>query len=284
MQAASPAVNLLSIIREKFRGLPGGHPMTKRQFQSEKSSKTDNSTLNAAEVDRFNRLAETWWDEKGPMRTLHKFNPVRLDYLRGHILSHFNRSGDQLTPFSGLSLLDIGCGGGLLCEPLARLGAEVTGIDPAQKNIGVARLHAAQSDLPITYEEQTVEALVRQGRQFDVVLAMEVVEHVADVDLFVRSCCQAVKPGGLLFLATLNRTLKAFALAIVGAEYVLGWLPRGTHQWDQFVTPDELENALGQEHFVPVDETGVIYNPLRDRWQLSRDMDVNYMLAATRSA
>mgnify|MGYP006275307481 FL=1 len=257
--------------------------MTQRQFQSENPPKAGNSTLNAAEVERFNRLAETWWDEKGPMRTLHKFNPVRLDYLRSHILSHFNRSGDQLTPFSGLSLLDIGCGGGLLCEPLARLGAEVTGIDPAQKNIGVARLHAAQSGLPVTYEEETVEALVEQGRQFDVVLAMEVVEHVADVDFFVKSCCQAVKPDGLLFLATLNRTLKAFALAIVGAEYVLGWLPRGTHQWDQFVTPDELENALAQERFVPIDETGVIYNPLRDRWQLSRDMDVNYMLAASRS-
>ena len=185
-----------------------------------------------------------------------------------------------MAPLAGLNLLDIGCGGGLLCEPLARLGAQVTGVDPAKKNIGVARLHAAQSGLSIAYEEQTVEALVAEGRQFDVVMAMEVVEHVADVDFFIKSCCQAVKPGGLLFLATLNRTLKAFALAIVGAEYVLGWLPRGTHQWDKFVTPKELGAALSHGGFAPLDETGVVYNPLRDQWRVSRDMDVNYMLVA----
>ena len=256
--------------------------MSKRHFPSETADKSAHSTLDAAEVARFDRLAETWWDESGPMRTLHQFNPVRLDYIRRQVLEHFNRKSDSLTPLSGLSLLDIGCGGGLLCEPLARLGAEVTGVDPAQKNIGVARLHAAQSGLSIQYEQQTVEDLVAQGRQFDIVTAMEVVEHVADVDFFVKSCCQAVKPGGLLFLATLNRTLKAFALAIVGAEYVLGWLPRGTHQWDKFVTPDELESALAQDNFAPFDETGVVYHPLRDRWQLSNDMDVNYMLVARR--
>jgi 2-polyprenyl-6-hydroxyphenyl methylase/3-demethylubiquinone-9 3-methyltransferase len=257
--------------------------MSKRHFQSETPPKAAASTLDAAEVARFDRLAETWWDETGPMRTLHKFNPVRLDYIRRQVLDHFNSKSDTLTPLSGLSLLDIGCGGGLLCEPLARLGAEVTGVDPAQKNIGVARLHAAQSGLTIQYEEQTVEDLVAAGRQFDIVTAMEVVEHVADVDLFIKSCCQAVKPGGLLFLATLNRTLKAFALAIVGAEYVLGWLPRGTHQWDKFVTPDELDTALAQENFSVFDETGVVYNPLRDQWRTSRDMDVNYMLVARRA-
>ena len=254
--------------------------MSERPFQPQSPQNKPFSTLDTAEVARFDRLAETWWDEFGPMRTLHKFNPVRLDYIRNQILTHFNRSGDNLTPLAGLDLLDIGCGGGLLCEPLARLGAHVTGIDPAPKNIGVARLHAAQSGLPITYEEQTVEALAAERRQFDVVMAMEVVEHVADVDFFVKSCCQVVKPGGILFLATLNRTLKAFALAIVGAEYVLGWLPRGTHQWDKFVTPDELETALSAGAFAPLDETGVVYNPLRDQWRMSRDMDVNYMLVA----
>jgi len=256
--------------------------MSNRRFQPQSPQNPPISTLDEAEVARFDRLAETWWDEFGPMRTLHKFNPVRIEYVRDHILRHFQRSGDTLTPLSGLDLLDIGCGGGLLCEPLARLGAHVTGIDPAPKNIGVARLHAAQSGLSIAYEEQTVEALVAEGQQFDIVMAMEVVEHVADVDFFIKSCCQAVKPGGLLFLATLNRTLKAFALAIVGAEYVLGWLPRGTHQWDKFVTPEELEKALSYGGFVPLDETGVVYHPLRDQWRVSRDMDVNYMLVASK--
>ena len=255
--------------------------MSNRRFQPKSSQNPFLSTLDEAEVARFDRLAETWWDEFGPMRTLHKFNPVRIEYVRDHILRHFQRSGDTLTPLSGLDLLDIGCGGGLLCEPLARLGAHVTGIDPAPKNIGVARLHAAQSGLSIAYKEQTVEALAAEGRQFDIVMAMEVVEHVADVDFFIKSCCQAVKPGGLLFLATLNRTLKAFALAIVGAEYVLGWLPRGTHQWDKFVTPEELEKALSYGGFVPLDETGVVYHPLRDQWRVSRVMDVNYMLVAS---
>jgi 2-polyprenyl-6-hydroxyphenyl methylase / 3-demethylubiquinone-9 3-methyltransferase len=257
--------------------------MSEDRFHSKTIQNASNSTLDAAEVARFDRLAETWWDEFGPMRTLHKFNPVRIAYVRDHILSHFNRSGEGLTPLSGLDLLDIGCGGGLLCEPLARLGANVTGIDPASKNIGVARLHAGQSGLPITYQEQTIEAVVGEGRQFDIVMAMEVVEHVADVDLFVKSCCQAVKPGGLLFMATLNRTLKAFALAIVGAEYVLGWLPRGTHQWDKFVTPQELRTALALGGFAPRHETGVVYNPLRDQWRTHRDMDVNYMLVAAQS-
>jgi 2-polyprenyl-6-hydroxyphenyl methylase/3-demethylubiquinone-9 3-methyltransferase len=182
----------------------------------------------------------------------------------------------------GLSVLDVGCGGGLLCEPLARLGAHVTGIDPATTNITVASLHAEQSGLEIAYQPRTVEELAAAGEQFDVVLAMEVVEHVADVDLFIASCCQVVKPGGLLFLATLNRTMKAFALAIVGAEFVLGWLPRGTHQWDKFVTPDELDQALADSGFEAFDDSGVVYNPLRDAWSLSRDMSVNYMLVAKR--
>jgi 2-polyprenyl-6-hydroxyphenyl methylase/3-demethylubiquinone-9 3-methyltransferase len=189
-----------------------------------------------------------------------------------------------LDSLAGLRLLDIGCGGGLLCEPLARLGADVVGADPAAANIEAARLHAAQSDLAIDYRITTAEALADAGERFDIVLAMEVVEHVADVSLFVRRCAEMVRPGGMMIAATLNRTFKSFALAIVGAEYVLGWLPRGTHQWDKFVTPDELEAAIERNGLEIVDETGVIYNLLADRWQISTDMDVNYMVAAEKAA
>ena len=181
-------------------------------------------------------------------------------------------------------MLDIGCGGGLLCEPLARLGAAMVGADPAQRNIEAARLHAESVGLAIDYRATTAEALADAGERFDVVLAMEVVEHVADVALFVRRCAEMVKPGGLLIAATLNRTLKSFALAIVGAEYVLGWLPRGTHSWDKFVTPNELEAAVERNGLRVIEETGVIYNLLADRWQISTDMDVNYMLTAAKPA
>ena len=174
----------------------------------------------------------------------------------------------------------MGCGGGLLCEPLARLGATVTGIDPAPTNVEVAKLHSAESGVPVTYRQATIEQLVAEGQRFDIVLAMEVVEHVADVEEFVRACTAAVKPGGLLFMATLNRTMKAFALAIVGAEYILGWLPKGTHQWDKFVTPKELSDAIARGGLEVFDEKGVVYNPLADKWSISRDRDVNYMVVA----
>jgi 2-polyprenyl-6-hydroxyphenyl methylase / 3-demethylubiquinone-9 3-methyltransferase len=193
-------------------------------------------TVDHDEVARFERIARTWWDAKGPMGVLHKFNPVRLTVIRDEALAHFGRGSDLPKPFEGLTVLDIGCGGGLLCEPLARLGASVTGIDPAPTNVEVAKLHASQSGLAIDYLQTTVEALVAEGRQFDIVLSMEVVEHVADVPEFVKACAGAIKPGGLLVMATLNRTLKSFALAIVGAEYILGWLPKGTHQWQKFIT------------------------------------------------
>ena len=245
------------------------------------SAPPSHGTIDAAEVARFDRMAKTWWDATGPMRILHKFNPVRIAYIRDQLGLHFGLDAGP-SMLDGLSVLDVGCGGGLLCEPLARLGAHVTGIDPATTNIIVASLHAEQSGLEIAYQPRTVEELAAAGEQFDVVLAMEVVEHVADVDLFIASCCQVVKPGGLLFLATLNRTMKAFALAIVGAEYVLGWLPRGTHQWDKFVTPDELDQTLADSGFEAFDDSGVVYNPLRDAWSLSRDMSVNYMLVAKR--
>jgi 2-polyprenyl-6-hydroxyphenyl methylase / 3-demethylubiquinone-9 3-methyltransferase len=242
------------------------------------------STIDDAEVARFSQLSDRWWDARGPMAALHKFNPVRLAYIRDHAAAHFGRDPARLDSLAGLRLLDIGCGGGILSEPLARLGAAVVGADPSASNIAVAARHAAQSGLRIDYRNTTAEALAEAGEAFDVVLAMEVVEHVADVGLFVELAAAMVKPGGLLFVATLNRTLKSFALAIVGAEYILRWLPRGTHQWDKFVTPNELEIAIEQSGMQIADETGVIYNLLADRWQLSADMDVNYMVVAAKAA
>jgi 2-polyprenyl-6-hydroxyphenyl methylase/3-demethylubiquinone-9 3-methyltransferase len=249
-----------------------------------KPARPDSSTVDPDEVARFERLAATWWDPRGKMGVLHKFNPVRLGFIKEAACQRFGRDPKRLDSLSGLRLLDIGCGGGLLCEPLARLGADVVGADPAAANIEAARLHAAQGGLAIDYRVTTAEALADAGERFDIVLAMEVVEHVADMPLFVKRCAEMVKPGGLMVAATLNRTIKSFALAIVGAEYVLGWLPRGTHQWDKFVTPDELEAAIEKNGLEIVDETGVIYNLLADRWQISTDMDVNYMVAAEKAA
>ena len=248
------------------------------------TSDAEPSTVDAAEVERFAALAAQWWDPQGPMAALHKFNPVRLAYIRDRACARFGRDPKRLDSLSGLRMLDIGCGGGILSEPLARLGAAMVGADPSERNVAAARAHAERAGVAVDYRCATAEALADAGERFDVVLAMEVVEHVADVGLFVARCAEMVKPGGLMIVATLNRTLKAFALAIVGAEYVLRWLPRGTHQWDKFVTPNELENALTQAGLTPTAETGVIYNLLADRWQLSTDMDVNYMLVAERTA
>ena len=251
--------------------------MLAREFTSE-------STVDTAEVERFSRLAADWWNPRGPMAALHKFNPLRLAYIRDQAAARFARDPKRLDCLNGLRLLDIGCGGGLLSEPLARIGAEVVGADPAGNNIEVGKLHAAKAGVTVDYRCTTAEALADAGERFDIVLAMEVVEHVADVALFVRRCAEMVKPGGLLVAATINRTLKSFALAIVGAEYVLRWLPRGTHQWDKFVTPNELEAALEKSGLRVIDERGVIYNLLADKWQLSTDMDVNYLLTAEKPA
>jgi 2-polyprenyl-6-hydroxyphenyl methylase/3-demethylubiquinone-9 3-methyltransferase len=237
-------------------------------------------TVDQDEVARFSRLAGEWWDPHGPMATLHKFNPVRLPYIRDRTAEHFRRDPKSLDSLSGLRCLDIGCGAGILCEPLARLGASVVGADPSAKNIAVAQAHAAQAGVAIDYRDTTAEQLAEAGERFDVVLAMEVVEHVTDVGLFIAQTGAMVKPGGLLFVATLNRTAKSFALAIVGAEYILRWLPRGTHRWDKFVTPDELEIAIERGGLHVTGESGVIYNLMTDRWQLSRDADVNYMVVA----
>jgi 2-polyprenyl-6-hydroxyphenyl methylase / 3-demethylubiquinone-9 3-methyltransferase len=240
------------------------------------------STVDEAEVERFSALAAEWWDPRGKMAPLHKFNPVRIGYIRDQAAARFGRDPKRLDSMKGLRILDIGCGGGILCEPLARLGAAMVGVDPSETNIEAARAHAETSGLAIDYRCTTAEHLADQREQFDLVLAMEVVEHVADVPLFVASCAALVKPGGLMIAATLNRTLKSFALAIVGAEYILRWLPVGTHRWDKFVTPNELEIAMEQSGLHVTHEQGVVYNLLADRWQLSSDTDVNYMLTAER--
>ena len=240
------------------------------------------STIDPDDVARFSAMAAEWWDENGKFKPLHKFNPVRLAYIREKALERFARDGAARRPFEGLRLLDIGCGGGLLSEPMARLGFAVTGADASEKNIGTARAHAAEQGLAIDYRATTAEALAEAGETFDVILNMEVVEHVADVKLFMASCAKMLRPGGMMIVATLNRTFKAWALAIVGAEYVLGWLPRGTHDWAKFLTPGELRAALEAGGLDVSDLTGVTYNPIADRWSRSSDTGVNYLVLATR--
>ncbi|WP_181701064.1 bifunctional 2-polyprenyl-6-hydroxyphenol methylase/3-demethylubiquinol 3-O-methyltransferase UbiG [Chthonobacter albigriseus] len=242
------------------------------------------STVDRTEVERFSRLAAEWWNPKGKFKPLHKFNPVRLGYLKREVSAHFGRDAKSPAAFDGLRVLDIGCGGGLVCEPMARLGADVVGVDPSTTNIEVARLHAAQSDVSIDYRAATAEDLAAAGETFDVVLALEVIEHVADVEEFLRLTSAMVRPGGLMVVATINRTLKALGLAIIGAEYVLRWLPRGTHSYDKLVRPEEIEGPLQAEGLALLDRTGVVYDPLRDLWKESRDTDVNYMVLAARPA
>jgi len=242
------------------------------------------TTVDQAEIDRFAALAGEWWNPAGKFRPLHKFNPTRLAYIKDEVCRHFGRDRNALDAFAGLRMLDIGCGGGLLTEPIARLGADAVGADAAAANIEVARIHAKQSGLAIDYRATTAEALADAGEKFDVVFAMEIVEHVADTDLFLDACARLVKPGGLLFVATLNRTLRSFALAIVGAEYILRWLPVGTHQWDRFIKPEELTGSIERTGLRIVAETGVVYDPLADAWRLSRDMAVNYAVVAEKAA
>ena len=240
------------------------------------------STIDQSEIDRFSAMADEWWDPAGKFRPLHKFNPVRLSYIREKVCENFGLSMTEPGIFKGLRILDIGCGGGLLCEPMARLGAKVVGADASETNIEVARIHAQRSNLDIDYRAVTAETLEAAGEKFDVILNMEVVEHVADVDLFLTSCARMLKPGGLMFIATINRTFKANALAIFMAENVLKWLPKGTHEYDKLVRPEEITAPLESENLEVIDRTGVFYNPLLDRWAKSADMDVNYMMLARR--
>ncbi len=237
------------------------------------------STVDPAEVERFARIADEWWDPRGKFAPLHQLNPVRLGFIRDRAAAHWRRDPLSDSPLRDLSVLDIGCGGGLICEPMARLGGQVTGIDAAARNIATARLHAAGQNLTIDYRETTAEATTESGERFDVVLALEIVEHVSDVDLFLKSVGDLAKPGGLVFLSTLNRTAKAWALAIAGAEYVLRWLPRGTHDWRKFLKPSEVVRGLRNGGVEAQEIVGVVYSPLSRAWSLNkRDLDVNYML------
>ena len=240
------------------------------------------ASVDEAEIAKFNRLAAEWWDPNGKFRPLHQFNPVRLQFIRDVAASHFQRDQRSLKPFGGLTLLDIGCGGGLLSEPMARLGFTVLGADPSEKNIKTASVHAAALGLPLDYRAVTAETLAEEGTTFDVVLNMEVVEHVADLRAFLKVCARLISPRGFMLVATLNRTLKSLALAKIGAEYVLRWLPPGTHDWNRFVTPEELRRSLENAGLVDTRIQGVAFDPLRWEWRLSGDTDVNYMVMAER--
>jgi 2-polyprenyl-6-hydroxyphenyl methylase/3-demethylubiquinone-9 3-methyltransferase len=235
------------------------------------------------EVERFASLGEDWWSASGSMAALHRINPLRLAWARDAIVGHFRSARrDDAPPLSGLTLLDIGCGGGLFAEPLSRLGAEVVGLDPGEASIAVARAHAEATGARLAYRVGTIDDLAREGARFDVATAMEVVEHVADLDAFVAAATTLIAPGGLFLASTVNRTLMSFALAIVGAEYVLRWVPRGSHRWERFVTPDEFSAALSAAGFRATERRGVRYHPLGDEWRLSSDLSVNYLIAARR--
>jgi 2-polyprenyl-6-hydroxyphenyl methylase/3-demethylubiquinone-9 3-methyltransferase len=253
---------------------------TRFMAQAETAQKQNNSTIDDDEVAKFTARAAEWWDPHGKFRPLHKFNPVRLAYIRDHVCARFARDPKALKPLEGLRFLDIGCGGGLLSEPMARLGASVIGADASEANIKTASLHARAENLDIDYRATTAEALAASGERFDVILNMEVIEHVADPHGFVASCGQMLNDDGCMFLATLNRTMKSFGLAIVGAEYILRWLPRGTHDWQKFITPDELEAMVIQAGLRVHQSTGVSFNPVLNTWRKTGDMSVNYMAIA----
>ncbi|QQM30357.1 bifunctional 2-polyprenyl-6-hydroxyphenol methylase/3-demethylubiquinol 3-O-methyltransferase UbiG [Martelella lutilitoris] len=245
-------------------------------------SNAEKTTIDDSQVEWFSKMAAEWWDPTGKFKPLHKFNPVRISYIREKACAHFARDEKSARPLAGLRILDVGCGGGLLAEPLTRMGASVTGIDPAEKNIGIASTHAAESGLEIDYRATTAEALAEAGETFDIVLNMEVVEHVSDVDFFLTTCASLVRPGGMMFVATINRTLKAGALAIFAAERVLRWLPPGTHQYEKLVRPEEVEKPLKAAGMDIIERQGVFYSVLTDSWNRSKDTDVNYMVLTTR--
>lgn len=240
------------------------------------------SSVDAVEIEQFSKMASQWWDESGPFKPLHQLNPVRIQYIRDCLVAHFQKNAIQSKPLEGLSILDIGCGGGLVAEPLTRLGAQVTGIDASPQAVEVATAHADLMGLPITYACSTAEDLAAQNQAFDAVLALEIVEHVADVPAFLATCAKLVKPGGALILSTLNRTWKSYALAIVGAEYLLRWLPKGTHDWNKFLPPADLATHLRPLGFSLANLNGMVYNPFSGQWTLSKDLDVNYLGYAKR--
>lgn len=241
------------------------------------SHATHQTSIDPAEVEQFSRIADEWWDENGKFKPLHRINPLRISYIRDKAEAHFKRS------MSGLNLIDIGCGGGLISEPMAKLGANVTGLDASEKNIAIASIHAKKSAVDIRYLASSAEALAATGEQFDVVLALEIIEHVADLDVFYSALAALVKPGGLLILSTMNRTPKSYAMAIVGAEYVLRWLPRGTHDWAKFVKPSEMARALEGRGLTISETQGMVFAPLEWKFTLNpKDLDVNYLMVATK--
>ena len=246
---------------------------------------TATGTVDAGEIAKFEAMAAEWWDPTGKFKPLHMMNPVRLDYITSQIAAEFGRDLKADKPFEGLRILDIGCGGGLLSEPMARLGADVVGADAAPRNIPVAQIHAEQSGLKIDYRHTTAEAMAEAGEQFDIVLNMEVVEHVADPLAYLTACHALLKPNGLMLCSTINRNPKSFAMAIVGAEYVMRWLPKGTHEWSKFITPDELFDLISKAGLTPVDRKGYVFNPITWGWSISdRDLSVNYVTASTKPA
>ena len=247
---------------------------------SKLSAKT---SIDPAEAAHFDRLAHAWWDSDGPFWPLHRLNQLRVGYISDHLLSRFGRSANQAEPLRAIRILDIGCGGGLLSEAMARLGAEIHGVDMVEKNIRAAQRHAEESDLKIRYECGTAEALIERGESYDAVLNLEVVEHVADLPLFMKACGELVRPRGLTVIGTINRTAMSFLAAIVGAEYVLRWLPKGTHRWRKFPRPNELEDLLRDGGLRVFDRTGVKVNPFTRQFRLSSGMGVNYMLVAEKS-
>ena len=244
-------------------------------------SPANSPSVDEAEIAKFSALAREWWDPNGKFRPLHQFNPVRLGFIRDTAADHFGRDRALLQPFEGKTLLDIGCGGGLLSEPMARLGFDVLGVDASEKNITIASSHAHGLGLPLSYRATSAEVLALEESRFDLILNMEVIEHVADLPAFLGACGRLLAPGGLMIVATLNRTLKSLALAKIGAEYVLRWLPPGTHDWNRFVRPDELNAQLQSAGLLVNQLQGVVFDPLRWEWQLNSDTDVNYMVAAT---
>ena len=255
-----------------------------QQMQTDTATNGTSHNTTDDEVARFAALADTWWDAEGPFRPLHQLNPVRLAYVRDQLCSHFGLDARTMTPLAGLRVLDIGCGGGLIAEPLARMGATVTAIDAAEKNVAAARAHAARSGIDIDYRNEPAEALAVTGTTYDVVLALEVVEHVADLPAFMATCAELTRPGGALFFATLNRTPASWALGIVVAEYLLGWLPRGTHDWKKFVRPSELVKLMRGVGLAAGDLSGLSYDPFDGSWRQSRSLAINYMAFASRPA
>ncbi len=247
------------------------------------------ANLDEAEVARFGALASKWWDVNGEFRSLHLLGRSRLSFIRDQLVAHFGKPVSEVSgessparPLAGLRILDIGCGGGLICEPLCRMGARVTGIDPAKENIEAARAHAEIDDLDISYQALTVEALCKRREEFDAVICLEVIEHVPDPKIFLLECSKLVRPGGMLIVSTLNRTMKSYALAIVAAEYILDWVPRGTHDWQRFITDDEMTGMLRESGLVEPKFRGLVYDPVGDTWQLSHDVSVNYLVAGTK--